>query len=54
MSLWRNKSFVYSTLAFTCVTFCTGALSWWGPKYIKNGMKTMQLGGSELPFSIDK
>lgn len=41
-SLWRNKSFVYSTLAFTCVTFCTGALSWWGPKYIEDGLRTLQ------------
>ena len=56
VSLCKNKSFVLSTLAFTCVTFCTGALSWWGPKYIKNnGMKTMQLNeDNELPFSIDK
>ena len=32
---------MFSTLAFTCVTFCTGALSWWGPAYISNGLKTM-------------
>ena len=42
MSLAKNKSFVFSTLAFTCVTFCTGALSWWGPVYIQNGLKTMK------------
>ena len=41
VSLAKNKSFVFSTLAFTCVTFCTGALSWWGPDFIKNGLKTM-------------
>ncbi len=34
-SLARNRSFVFSTVAFTCVAFCTGALSWWGPKYIE-------------------
>ena len=33
--LGKNKSFIFSTIAFTCVTFCTGALSWWGPKYIE-------------------
>jgi len=42
ISLVKNKSFVFSTLAFTCVTFCTGALSWWGPVYIVNGLKTMK------------
>merc|ERR1719376_1057044 len=42
VSLAKNKSFVFSTLAFTCVTFCTGALSWWGPVYIQNGLKTMK------------
>ena len=54
VSLCKNKSFVLSTLAFTCVTFCTGAIGWWGPKYIQNGMKTMQLNGNDLPFSIKK
>ena len=34
-SLARNRSFVFSTVAFTCVAFCTGALSWWGPKFIE-------------------
>ena len=41
-SLAKNKSFVFSTLAFTCVTFCRGALSWWGPDFIKSGLKTMK------------
>jgi len=41
VSLAKNKSFVFSTLAFTCVTFCTGALSWWGPIYIQDGLRTM-------------
>jgi len=40
-NLGRNKSFVLSTLAFTCVTFCTGALSWWGPIYIADALRTM-------------
>eukprot|EP00092_Neocalanus_flemingeri_P019181 GFUD01020780.1.p1 GENE.GFUD01020780.1~~GFUD01020780.1.p1 ORF type:complete len:603 (-),score=148.71 GFUD01020780.1:601-2409(-) len=42
VSLAKNKSFVFSTLAFTCVTFCTGALSWWGPVYIVDGLRTMK------------
>lgn len=49
-SLAKNKSFVLSTLAFTCVTFCTGALSWWGPKYIEKGMETMA--EHDRPFDI--
>merc|ERR1712025_648201 len=42
VSLDKNKSFVFSTLAFTCVTFCTGALSWWGPAYIQEGLRSMK------------
>jgi len=34
-ALAGNRSFVFSTVAFTCVAFCTGALSWWGPKFIE-------------------
>lgn len=38
--LATNKSFVFSTLGFTCVTFCTGALAWWGPIFIQRGLET--------------
>jgi len=44
ISLAKNKSFVFSTLAFTCVTFVTGALSWWGPKFIEDGLQTLNEG----------
>ncbi|XP_013186865.1 protein spinster isoform X1 [Amyelois transitella] len=37
-SLVRNRSFMMSTLAFTCVAFVTGALAWWGPQYIFLGL----------------
>merc|ERR1712012_662335 len=37
-SLATNKSFVFSTLGFTCVTFCTGALAWWGPKFLEDAL----------------
>ena len=40
-SLCRNATFLLSTLAFTCVTFCTGALSWWGPVYIEKALLTL-------------
>lgn len=28
-----------STLGFTCVAFVTGALAWWGPKFMHLGLK---------------
>jgi len=40
-NLAGNKSFILSTMGFTCVTFCTGALSWWGPIFIQRGLETM-------------
>ncbi|CAL8123083.1 unnamed protein product [Orchesella dallaii] len=45
--LMTNKSFMLSTFGFTCVTFVTGALAWWGPKYIFFGLK-LQEGGSGI------
>jgi len=39
MSLKRNKSFCLSTIAFTCVAFCVGALMWWGPNFAFYGAK---------------
>lgn len=39
-SLGRNKSFVFSTIAFTCVTYCAGALMWWGPNFAFYGAKS--------------
>eukprot|EP00096_Caligus_rogercresseyi_P016636 TRINITY_DN939_c0_g1_i2.p2 TRINITY_DN939_c0_g1~~TRINITY_DN939_c0_g1_i2.p2 ORF type:complete len:544 (+),score=132.77 TRINITY_DN939_c0_g1_i2:150-1781(+) len=38
-SLVRNKSFIFLTLGFTCVTFCAGALMWWGPRFAFLGAK---------------
>ncbi|CAG7819620.1 unnamed protein product [Allacma fusca] len=43
--LCKNPSFMLSTLGFTCVAFVTGALAWWGPKFIASGLK-LQDGGS--------
>ncbi|XP_026480596.1 protein spinster-like isoform X2 [Ctenocephalides felis] len=37
-SLLKNRSFMLSTAGFTCVAFVTGALAWWGPKFIHSGM----------------
>ena len=52
-SLAKNRSFVFSTFAFTCVTFCTGALSWWGPKYIETAVATAQAAAGTDAGSID-
>lgn len=41
----RNPSFMLSTLGFTCVAFVTGALAWWGPKFMYNGLR-LQKGDS--------
>jgi len=32
-ALAKNRSFTLSTIAFTCVTYCAGALMWWGPNF---------------------
>uniref|UniRef100_A0A1A9ZRF4 Major facilitator superfamily (MFS) profile domain-containing protein n=1 Tax=Glossina pallidipes TaxID=7398 RepID=A0A1A9ZRF4_GLOPL len=37
--LMKNRSFVFSTMAFTCVAFVTGALAWWSPTFIYQGLK---------------
>ncbi|XP_059099450.1 protein spinster-like [Tigriopus californicus] len=38
-ALRKNKSFIFSTIAFTCVTFSAGALMWWGPQFAFYGAK---------------
>ncbi|KAK3910946.1 Protein spinster [Frankliniella fusca] len=35
--LFSNKSFVLSTAGFTCVAFVTGALAFFGPKFLAKG-----------------
>lgn len=40
--LFTNKSFICSTLAFTCVTFVAGALAWWGPLFTELGVKVQE------------
>jgi len=38
-SLVRNKSYVFATVAFTCVCYVAGALMWWGPNFAFVGAK---------------
>jgi hypothetical protein len=47
-------SFVFSTLGFTCVSFCTGALAWWGPKYIEDAIYSMEVAENERPIAIER
>ncbi|CAB0019254.1 unnamed protein product [Nesidiocoris tenuis] len=45
-SLCSNKSFMLSTLGFTCVSFVTGALAWWGPNFIARGAQLIRKSSS--------
>lgn len=38
--LFNNRSFILSTVGFTCVAFVAGALAWWSPSYMYIGLKT--------------
>ena len=54
-NLAGNPTYIFTTLGFTCVTFCTGALAWWGPIFIQRGLKTLAKGErpmqpSSVPF----
>lgn len=40
--LLKNKSYMFSTVAFTCLTYCTGALSWFGPTYVEKALLVRQ------------
>jgi len=61
-ALLRNKSYVFSTVAFTCVCYCAGALMWWGPNFAFTGAKSIHgntagsddisLAGISLRFGI--
>ena len=53
-SLASNQSFIFSTLGFTCVTFCTGALSWWGPKFLEDAIKSANYAPADNPMNAKK
>jgi len=56
MYLLKNKSYMLSTAAFTCLTFCTGALSWFGPELVENALKVRkqhQLDGYENDIDVE-
>ena len=53
-SLATNKSFVFSTLGFTCVTFCTGALAWWGPKFLADAILSSNVANKDRPMNPER
>ena len=44
----RSKSYVFTALGFTCVSYVAGALAWWAPTYFTTAwdMSTSGNGGS--------
>lgn len=38
-ALCANRSYIWSTLGFTCVTFAAGAMSWWAPLYMTRALQ---------------
>ncbi|KAL3223239.1 hypothetical protein MRX96_027656 [Rhipicephalus microplus] len=44
-SLATNRSYIWSTLGFTCVTFAAGALSWWASSYMLHALELYDPGG---------
>ena len=53
-SLASNMSYILSTLGFTCVSFCTGALAWWGPNFVENAIFSLEVSEANRPISVDK
>ena len=51
--LAKNKSFVLTTIAQTCLTFCTGALAWWGPYYVIDALKLRDEWGLDTNIEED-
>jgi len=54
MYLLKNRSYVLSTLAFTCLTFCVGALSWWGPSFIENVIKMREEHNMSIDIAVEE
>jgi len=50
--LVKHKSFMLSSLGFTCVTFVAGALALWAPKYMNKAMVVQQIDMPEATVSL--
>lgn len=51
--IFKIKSFMLNVFGFTCVTFMTGALSFWGPDYIKKGIKVYEIDNPGLQSPVN-
>ena len=54
MALASNRSFLFSTVGFSCISFFTGALAWWGPKFIQNAIYSLEVPVADRPIPSDK
>ncbi|GAB1602518.1 hypothetical protein Ahia01_000531100 [Argonauta hians] len=51
-SLLRNKSFMFSTLGFTCVAFVTGALALWAPYFMADAIRLLDGSANTADVSL--
>ena len=49
-----NKSYVFSTLGYTCVMFYTCVMAWWAPTFIQTSIMVMEINKETQGISIDE
>ncbi|UYV64686.1 hypothetical protein LAZ67_3001662 [Cordylochernes scorpioides] len=47
-----NKSFMWSTIGFTCVAFAIGSLAWWAPTFMINALNLSQAHADEQTVTL--
>ena len=52
-ALASNMTFVFSTLGLSCVSFCTGALAFWGPVYLETSLYSLEVPDAERPVDAN-
>ena len=53
-SLVRVKSYVSTTLAYSCVTFSVGAMAWWTPKLLETGIRASEIPEEEREMTTER
>lgn len=48
--LWKNKTFVWTTLGFTFASFVLGGLSWWVPLYVEYAIYSNNETPEQIPL----
>jgi MFS family permease len=48
--LWKNKTFVWTTLGFTFASFVLGGLSWWVPLYVEYSIYSNNETPEQIPL----